>query len=263
MDEYFYGSRSDELGQGQPQPQLPEPEADPRVEASTTGGGGGGGDGGVSSYRGGRLQRRQSAPFLNAAVSTTTGGSRLRKASSALNAAAAISGRKMPSLNAATSASGTRQGRHGVGKSEERKEAVGSDDDFDFDDDDVSSSDTDWSGDDVEGGGLCRRRRRRPPDRAFSRLSPVAECREQSTSAWLHFPHVELVVLFYAFEGAVASQVSALREGGCPSVMITAAVALVSGKIRGACCRRVCRRRMGFFVRLEERLSRRRIMGLL
>lgn len=108
-----------------------------------------------------------------------------------------------------------------MGGDGERKEEGGSDDD----DDDGSGSETDCS-DEEEGGR--RRRRRQVVTRVESRLSPVAECREHSTSAWLHFPHVELVVLFFAYEGAVASQVSALREGGCPSVMITAAVALVS-----------------------------------
>ena len=97
-------------------------------------------------------------------------------------------------------------------------------------DDDGSASETDCS-DEEEGGRRCRS----VLTRVESRLSPVAECREHSTSAWLHFPHVELVVLFFAFEGAVASQVSALREGGCPSVMITAAVALVSCVEMSAC----------------------------
>lgn len=61
-----------------------------------------------------------------------------------------------------------------------------------------------------------------------SRLSPVAACREQSTSVWLHFPHVELVVLFFAFEGAVASFASAMRHSGCPEIFYTALAAMVS-----------------------------------
>lgn len=59
------------------------------------------------------------------------------------------------------------------------------------------------------------------------RLSPVATCREHSRSAWLHFPHVELMFLFFAFQGAVASQVSVLRDSGCPEVFYTAVAALV------------------------------------
>lgn len=63
------------------------------------------------------------------------------------------------------------------------------------------------------------------------RLSPVATCREHSTSAWLHFPHVELVVLFFAFEGAVASFASAMRHSECPEIFYTALAALVSGTV--------------------------------
>lgn len=66
--------------------------------------------------------------------------------------------------------------------------------------------------------------------RGESRLSPVATCREYSTSAWLHFPHIELVVLFFAFEGAVASFASAMRHSECPEVFYTALAALVSAK---------------------------------
>lgn len=59
--------------------------------------------------------------------------------------------------------------------------------------------------------------------------TPIAECRDKSTSAWLHFPHVELLFLFFAFEGAVASQASAIRHVGvgCPSVFATAVLTLV------------------------------------
>lgn len=58
---------------------------------------------------------------------------------------------------------------------------------------------------------------------------PIEQCRNRSRSAWLHFPHVELLFLFFAFEGAVASQVSAIRHGGCRLIIIVASVALVSG----------------------------------
>eukprot|EP00903_Cladosiphon_okamuranus_P017691 g16290.t1 len=151
------------------------------------------------------------APTHNSVATFSRSKLQLRRAPSSLNAAA--TGRsqrrltKAPSLNAATSM------RRIV---RPRPEGDG-----EWKDDDGSASETDCS-DEEEGGRRCRK----ALTRVESRLSPVAECREHSTSAWLHFPHVELVVLFFAFEGAVASQVSALREGGCPSVMITAAVAL-------------------------------------
>ena len=66
------------------------------------------------------------------------------------------------------------------------------------------------------------------PMRGESRMSPVATCREQSTSVWLHFPHVELVILFFAFEGAVASFASAMRHSECPEIFYTALTAMVS-----------------------------------
>ncbi|CAM9789606.1 unnamed protein product [Ectocarpus fasciculatus] len=65
------------------------------------------------------------------------------------------------------------------------------------------------------------------PMRSENRLSPVATCREHSTSAWLHFPHVELVFLFFAFEGAVASFASAVRNSECPEIFYTAIAAMV------------------------------------
>ena len=84
-------------------------------------------------------------------------------------------------------------------------------------DEDLDDSDEEEGG----GNGLV-------PMRGESRLSPVATCREHSTSAWLHFPHIELVVLFFAFEGAVASFASAMRHSECPEVFYTALVAMVS-----------------------------------
>lgn len=45
---------------------------------------------------------------------------------------------------------------------------------------------------------------------------------------WLHFPHLELLFLFWAFEGAVAAQVSALKNAECPWVFWLALAALVS-----------------------------------
>ncbi|CAM9702642.1 unnamed protein product, partial [Laminaria digitata] len=58
-------------------------------------------------------------------------------------------------------------------------------------------------------------------------LSMVSVCRDRSTSAWLHFPHVELMFLLFAFEGAVAAGVSALRESRCPWVILVAATAFL------------------------------------
>eukprot|EP00903_Cladosiphon_okamuranus_P012907 g12051.t1 len=58
-------------------------------------------------------------------------------------------------------------------------------------------------------------------------MEKIAECRERSQSAWLHFPHVELVFLLFAFEGAVASQVSALRENASPVVFFLAMAAML------------------------------------
>lgn len=58
-------------------------------------------------------------------------------------------------------------------------------------------------------------------------LSPVAECRESSASAFLHFPHIELVFLFFVFEGAVGAQVEAMRHSGCLEVFFTATAVLV------------------------------------
>ena len=61
-----------------------------------------------------------------------------------------------------------------------------------------------------------------------SRLSVVSDYRDVSTSAWLHFPHVELVFLLFAFEGAIAAGASALRESRCLMIIAAASVALVS-----------------------------------
>lgn len=59
-------------------------------------------------------------------------------------------------------------------------------------------------------------------------MNKIAECREKSQSAWLHFPHVELVFLLFTFEGAVVAQVSAIRENDSPVVLFLAIAALVS-----------------------------------
>lgn len=59
-------------------------------------------------------------------------------------------------------------------------------------------------------------------------MKKIAECREKSQSAWLHFPHVELVFLLFTFEGAVAAQVAAVRENSSPLVFFLAMSTLVS-----------------------------------
>lgn len=58
--------------------------------------------------------------------------------------------------------------------------------------------------------------------------NPILACRRRSRSMWLHFPHFELLFLFWAFEGAVAAQVSALKDAECPRVFWLALAALVS-----------------------------------
>lgn len=58
-------------------------------------------------------------------------------------------------------------------------------------------------------------------------MNKIAECREKSQSAWLHFPHVELVFLLFAFEGAVAAEVAAVRGSSSPIVVILAIIYLV------------------------------------
>lgn len=49
-------------------------------------------------------------------------------------------------------------------------------------------------------------------DTSSTQLTAIEECRRRSKSAWLHFPHIELLFLLFAFEGAVGSQAAALRR---------------------------------------------------
>lgn len=60
-----------------------------------------------------------------------------------------------------------------------------------------------------------------------STSNPITEFRDMSTSAWLHFPPIELVFLFFAFEGFVAAHVWSIRHTKCLPVLITAGVLLV------------------------------------
>ena len=55
------------------------------------------------------------------------------------------------------------------------------------------------------------------------------ECRDNSSSVWLHFPHLELVFLFFAFQGAVTTEARVIRHAGlnCLSVFFVAIVYMV------------------------------------
>lgn len=55
----------------------------------------------------------------------------------------------------------------------------------------------------------------------------LADCRYRSRSVWLYFPHIELLFLLFAFEGAIASQLATMRGGGCPWVFYLACTSLV------------------------------------
>ena len=61
-----------------------------------------------------------------------------------------------------------------------------------------------------------------------SRAGPIAEFRNRSSSAWLHFPHFELLFLFFAFEGVVTAAAKILQYPGCPYAFYPALAALVS-----------------------------------
>lgn len=69
---------------------------------------------------------------------------------------------------------------------------------------------------------------RGPTPEDCRRVNLISECRDHSPSSLLHFPHIELVFMFFAFEGAVAAQVSALRVSTCPWVVFMAVTTLVS-----------------------------------
>lgn len=69
-------------------------------------------------------------------------------------------------------------------------------------------------------------------NRYNDRPNPIEECRRMSTSAWLHFPNIELGFLFFAFEGSVASQLSAIRNAKCDWVVYIAVAILVGAAKR-------------------------------
>lgn len=60
--------------------------------------------------------------------------------------------------------------------------------------------------------------------------SQLIECRDRSSSIWLHFPHLELIFLLFAFHGVVASQAQVIHHTGlnCLPVISTAIILLVS-----------------------------------
>lgn len=60
------------------------------------------------------------------------------------------------------------------------------------------------------------------------RMGLIEVCRNRSHSVWLHFPHLELLFLFFAFEGVVAAATSVLKHSGCPAAFYPALVVLVS-----------------------------------
>lgn len=66
----------------------------------------------------------------------------------------------------------------------------------------------------------ARSRRQRASDQ-------IAECRDMSGSVWLYFPHVELLFLFFAFQGTVAAQVAALQNVESMPLTVVASAALV------------------------------------
>ncbi|CAM9633445.1 unnamed protein product, partial [Sphacelaria rigidula] len=55
---------------------------------------------------------------------------------------------------------------------------------------------------------------------------PITTCRDRSQSVWLYFPHVELSFLLFAFEGAAATSVSAIRHSKCLQIFIPAIFSL-------------------------------------
>lgn len=56
---------------------------------------------------------------------------------------------------------------------------------------------------------------------------PITDCRDMSSSAWLYFPHVELLFLLFAFEGFLAAQVYGAYQSECLPAQIVAVVVLV------------------------------------
>lgn len=79
-------------------------------------------------------------------------------------------------------------------------------------------------------------------------LSPIAECREVSASVLLHFPHIELLFLVFAFEGAMTAQIGAIRHATCPQVFCTAVIVLVRTNV----CKRTVKLLQGLRSMIEH-----------
>jgi hypothetical protein len=58
------------------------------------------------------------------------------------------------------------------------------------------------------------------------RDAPLAHVRQRSRSIWLHFPHVELLFLLLAYEGATTAQASMLNSE-CKELVVMASILLV------------------------------------
>jgi hypothetical protein len=58
------------------------------------------------------------------------------------------------------------------------------------------------------------------------RDAPLAHVRQRSRSVWLHFPHVELLFLLLAYEGATTAQASMLNSE-CKELVVMASILLV------------------------------------
>lgn len=63
-------------------------------------------------------------------------------------------------------------------------------------------------------------------------LVKIVQCREKPRLAWLHLPYVELVFMMFAFEGAVACQVSTIRDNVSPLSFFLALATFVSSMLK-------------------------------
>lgn len=72
-------------------------------------------------------------------------------------------------------------------------------------------------------------------ERDSTQLTAIEMCRSLSNSAWFHFPHIELLFLMYAFEGAVGAQASAIRRGVDASAPAWVIYAAIGALVRALC----------------------------
>lgn len=106
---------------------------------------------------------------------------------------------------------------------------------FDTGELEISGADYDADGDDVVGRAEGGMPPPAMPRRGKTLRDLLLEFRDRPRSALLYFPHVELLFLLFAFEGAVASQLGAMRERDCPWVLYVASTALVRRSFRMSC----------------------------